>query len=46
MNNKMKRENFVKAFKKEGQRVSIYLKYLLKMRLKKKNVNKSNFKVS
>lgn len=42
----MKKESFVKAFKKEGQQVSIYHKYLLKMKLKRKNANKSNYKVS
>lgn len=42
----MKKENFVKAFKKEGQQVSICHKYLLRMKQKRKNANRSSFKVS
>lgn len=42
----MKKENFVKAFKKEGQQVSIYHKYLLRKKQKRNNANRSSFKVS
>lgn len=45
MSNKIKNVNFVKVSKKEEQQALTCLKYLLKMKQNKNNVNKNNFKV-